>query len=326
MDRPRRPLANRLLLVALPGAALVNAGLFSARLAQLLWAAFLTIEAAVWLGRRLAARFARPAGVPVTAAGGGPSLPPAAAAPGPFWLTVLAAALALFGLASGFRLPGPPVVPVLTYHRVATPPRRRYPVPTVAPAEFAREIDWLKSRGYRCVSPGYLLAPGRVAGRPLVITFDDGWRDNLAAAAVLRQRGFSGVIFVVTGSIGRPLALTAAQLRALDREGFTIAAHTVTHPHLDRLSRPARLAELRQSRLQLQRLLGHRVDYFAYPYGSTDLSPDSGRLIQEAGYRLAFASHAFGLNVNFLYPGAVRRIVVSRNPLLARVELTLLLW
>jgi peptidoglycan/xylan/chitin deacetylase (PgdA/CDA1 family) len=304
---------------------LVNAGLLSARLAQMVWGLFLAMEAGREVAGRLSAS-SRPSSRSLAAGGGTSPVRPPAASPPSLWLALLAAGLALFGLAAGFRLPGPPTVPVLTYHRIVAAPRRGYPVPTVPPAEFARQLDWLRSRGYHTVSPGYLLAPGPAPGRPLIITFDDGWRDNVAAATLLRQRGFTGVIFVVTGSVGRPLTLTADQLRTLDRHGFTIAAHTVTHPHLDRLTPPQRLAELRQSRLYLERLLGHQVEFFAYPYGSTDLASGSATLVREAGYRLAFASHAFGLNANFLRPSAVRRVLVPSHPWLARLTLFLLLY
>jgi peptidoglycan/xylan/chitin deacetylase (PgdA/CDA1 family) len=239
----------------------------------------------------------------------------------------LVLALAVWGAGDGFLLPGQRVVPVLTYHRVTQPLRRRYPVPVTSPSDFAWQMAWLATHGYRTIDPERLTgARGAWPPKPMVITFDDGWRDNLGAARVMRRHGYTGVVFVVSGDLGRSLTLRPADLGTLERLGLRVGSHTVTHPHLDRLDEAARRRELLTSRLALERLLGHPVDLFASPYGSADLTPDLAALARRTGYRLAFASHNFGLNASAPSPYAVRRVLIPSNRLLARLEFLALLW
>src|SRR5262249_20644660 len=68
-------------------------------------------------------------------------------------------------------------------------------------------------------------------------------------------------------------------------EWIEIGAHTVTHPRLPRLSRDQQLAELRASKLELERLLEGPVRSFAYPHGAFDLT--SVACVREAGFACA---------------------------------------
>ena len=64
------------------------------------------------------------------------------------------------------------------------------------------------------------------------------------------------------------LAMTRDELRALVQGGLiTIGAHTVTHPVLSTLTPEAAAYEIRQSKEDLQQVLGGAVVSFAYPYG-----------------------------------------------------------
>jgi len=93
---------------------------------------------------------------------------------------------------------------VLLYHRVASPAVDPFLL-CVREEHFREQIEVLS----RSVSPvtlaEYLAATceGRDLGRCAVITFDDGYADNLhVAAPVLRARGVPAVFFVTSGQIG----------------------------------------------------------------------------------------------------------------------------
>src|SRR5207302_1225869 len=77
--------------------------------------------------------------------------------------------------------------------------------------------------------------------------------------------------------------LTAAELRGLAAAGFTIGAHTLTHPALPALPPAAARQEIAGARAALRDVVGQPVDWFAYPYTAT--SPAVEALIAEAGYR-----------------------------------------
>ena len=67
---------------------------------------------------------------------------------------------------------------------------------------------------------------------PVMITFDDGYRDVLwHAAPVLHRLHMPATEYVITGRVsnGDPSFLTWPQLGRLEKLGVTIGSHTVTH-------------------------------------------------------------------------------------------------
>jgi peptidoglycan/xylan/chitin deacetylase (PgdA/CDA1 family) len=186
-------------------------------------------------------------------------------------------------------------LPILMYHRINvvtshTPAASRGL--TVHPAVFARQMSWLARHGYRTVTQRELfdaLFRGRSLGpRPILITFDDGYRDvYYKASPVLQRLGFRATAYVISGRVsnGDPSFLTWSMLRGLESRGIEVASHTVHHRDLTSLSTPAALHELTNSRRTLERELGHPVQWLAYPFGRYD-----GRITQlarRAGYVLA---------------------------------------
>lgn len=117
-------------------------------------------------------------------------------------------------------------VAVLTYHRV----RRdgpwmqglRHPN-VVSTREFDRQLAYL-TRHYHVMDGEafrrYLTAGAALPPNPVVITFDDGYRDNAAEALpVLRARGAAAIFFVTTGFVGE-----ASRRLWLDRLDAIVAA------------------------------------------------------------------------------------------------------
>src|SRR3977135_4087266 len=62
--------------------------------------------------------------------------------------------------------------------------------------------------------------------------------------------------------------MTWSQVTAAERLRFTIGAHTMNHVALAQIPRSRARAEMAQSKLALEQMLGHSVVEFAYPYGS----------------------------------------------------------
>jgi peptidoglycan/xylan/chitin deacetylase (PgdA/CDA1 family) len=187
------------------------------------------------------------------------------------------------------------VVPILMYHRInvvtaETPSESRGL--TVHPRDFARQMRWLRDHGYASITQRDLwaaLACGQtLPRRPVLITFDDGYRDVFfQASPVLLRLGFRATAYVVSGRIsaGDPSFLTWSLLRALERRGIEIGSHTVAHRDLTSLPDAALLQDLRSSRLALERRLGHPVPWLAYPFGRNDARVR--RQARRAGYLLA---------------------------------------
>jgi peptidoglycan/xylan/chitin deacetylase (PgdA/CDA1 family) len=205
------------------------------------------------------------------------------------------------------------VVPILMYHRINLPSPTAPPITrrlTVHPADFARQMSWLKRRGYRTVTQRRLfdaLVHGRPLGRrPIMITFDDGYRDAFyRAAPVLRKLGMRGTAYVISGRIvnGDRHFVSWGLVRRLERRGIEIGSHTASHVDLTQLSNREALRELVRSRRALERGLSHPVQWLAYPFGRYDARIES--LARRAGYVLAVTTQ----------PGSVQS---ARRPLALR--------
>ncbi|RCK79149.1 MAG: Polysaccharide deacetylase [Candidatus Ozemobacter sibiricus] len=96
-------------------------------------------------------------------------------------------------------------IPVLYYHRIGAPDPLHLSIPT---ALFDRQIGFLIRRGFRGITLGQLLrhlaGTAPVNHPTFVVTFDDGFRDNLTEAwPVLRRHRCPATIFMV-GRLIRP--------------------------------------------------------------------------------------------------------------------------
>jgi len=200
-------------------------------------------------------------------------------------------------------------VPILMYHSVGD---GGDPL-TVAPQELDEQLDFLRSAGFETVTLRQVLdaqdGAGKLPRHPVVLTFDDGYADFATAAVpVLRADHLVATDFVVSGFMGRPSYMTAAQVQSVNQEGMVIGAHTVHHVDLVALPAPAAAAEIATSRATLQGLLGHLVDDFAYPYG--DVDPTVAALVAAAGFRDAVTTEA-GTSQCASAPDMLRRIRIG---------------
>jgi peptidoglycan/xylan/chitin deacetylase (PgdA/CDA1 family) len=216
-------------------------------------------------------------------------------------------------------------VPMLMYHQVSADPAPEFRKYSVTPSAFSRQMDVLWKLGYRSVTLDQLLrcreGTGSLPPRPVVITFDDGFRESVEhAVPILSDRGFTAIFYLVAGLIGRNSRWLAAEkgvefpladwdtLRGLAAAGIECGAHTCTHPRLAELSAAACREELVTAKQLLEDGLGREVRHMAYPFGSHD---DAVRTrVIEAGYASASSSRP-GLSPPDDDPFALRRVFVS---------------
>ncbi|MGH2996815.1 MAG: polysaccharide deacetylase family protein [Gaiellaceae bacterium] len=147
------------------------------------------------------------------------------------------------------------------------------------------------------------LRAGRIGGRELVVTFDDGFRSAAVCAPLLADHGFRACFFLITDLVSatpehvericrerlhlpRPLEpMTWADAEALLEQGHEVGSHTRTHPDLVALSHKEMDEELRTSRAELERRLGLAPAHFAAPYGDrARFSPAVSKAARAAGY------------------------------------------
>jgi peptidoglycan/xylan/chitin deacetylase (PgdA/CDA1 family) len=134
---------------------------------------------------------------------------------------------------------------------------------------FRRQMDWLKTNDWRGFNVTEALR--YPSGNKVCITFDDGCEtDLIAAAPILSELGFNATFYLTTGFLGTPGYLTSDQARELDKQGFQIGCHSMTHPYLSDLSEPELKREIVDAKLQLESILGHTIEHFSCPGGRYD--------------------------------------------------------
>jgi peptidoglycan/xylan/chitin deacetylase (PgdA/CDA1 family) len=127
-----------------------------------------------------------------------------------------------------------------------------------------------------------------------LLTFDDGYKDLLNIRDIVKKYNINPVVFVIPNS-GKPdykelgqeyTRLTSEDLKLLQKEGWTIGSHTMTHADLTTLNTEQLAYEVANSKVELEKELGQQVNYFAYPKGSyNDIVLDA---VKRAGYTYAF--------------------------------------
>lgn len=192
--------------------------------------------------------------------------------------------------------PGGPIasVPILMYHYVRPEPGANDPIGqdlSVSPEHFAEQMAWLAAQGYTTLTISELEAARQgeigLPPKPVVLTFDDGYRDFYTAAfPLLKRYGFKATVFVVTGFVDQPRYVTWDMLGEMDRSGLVeIGSHTVSHVELPSLSDAQATRELTESKQALERHLGHPVPSFCYPSGR--VNDHTVALVKAAGYDIA---------------------------------------
>lgn len=219
-------------------------------------------------------------------------------------------------------------IPILMYHSISSEATQLFRPFTVAPALFAAHMVYLHQHGYTPLSVSQFIQmrsrqDGMFPGRPVVITFDDGFADFFTAALpVLRKYRFAATLYVPTGYVNgtsrwlrrehetaRPM-LTWEQLREISASGIECGAHSHSHPQLDTLSLAMARQEIVRSKALLEEHLGHTVASFAYPYGY--LTAAVRRLVQDAGFTSACAVK-FAMSSLTTDPFALARLIIKSD-------------
>jgi peptidoglycan/xylan/chitin deacetylase (PgdA/CDA1 family)/folate-dependent phosphoribosylglycinamide formyltransferase PurN len=193
---------------------------------------------------------------------------------------------------------------ILFHHLIADRPHGL----GMSTAHFLRHVEFLR-RHYRILSMRdalELLRTRSVSKPAVVLTFDDGYRDNFLTLRAIREKiEVPMTLFISTAIVEGQArfphdvkhrnsdfkAFTWEQLRILQREGFEIGSHTRTH--FDCGSRdPERLrAEIVGSKRDLEEHLGIAVELFSFPYGLPgNISPEA-MTIATANYKHVFSAY-----------------------------------
>lgn len=200
-------------------------------------------------------------------------------------------------------------VPILMYHYLSDPPTNADAIRrdlSVSPQRFAEHLDRLQQEGYTTISLYTLVAALNTGAplpkKPVVITFDDSYRDNYDNAfPLLHDRGMTATFFVITDFIDeeRPDYLSWDQVREMLAGGMSIESHGRNHATLEGRNDDYLVWQALGSLETLQFELGVRPRFVSYPAGDYDANTE--RIFASAGYLAGVTTE----------PGATQR---SDNP------------
>ncbi len=194
---------------------------------------------------------------------------------------------------------------ILVYHRVSNESLDSI---TVKISQFQRQLDIL-TRNYQVVSMDQFLSRRGLPRRKkwVVITFDDGYFDNYAAAQMLYKAQLPCTFFVSTGIVGTsrsfPLdirmnrkirVLSWKQIQEMSALGFHIANHSVNHIDMGITDLNVSLYEIRKASKDLVTHLGNSASekWFAYPFGRQEnITEDIKNQLNSLGIDYCFSAY-----------------------------------
>lgn len=133
------------------------------------------------------------------------------------------------------------------------------------------------------------------------ITFDDAFASVIEnAVPILKEHGFPAGIFVPAGNLGQhprweipdgcpdryETVMSEEQIAELDKDGFEMFSHTLSHTMLTNVSINRLTKELKDSKNALEEIVGHHVLAVSYPYGAYDSRVCNAA--KQTGYQLGF--------------------------------------
>jgi peptidoglycan/xylan/chitin deacetylase (PgdA/CDA1 family) len=161
-------------------------------------------------------------------------------------------------------------------------------------------------------------------GRLFHVTFDDAFRSVANVLPAFERLGVPVTIFACPhfADAGAPLSVPELvseppeelatmpweELEHWSSRGVAIEPHTMSHPHLPRLSDDELERELSESKEQIEDRLRRRCKFIAYPFGDEDARVH--RAAEKAGYDGAFALPGRQSPLN---PFALPRVGVYRE-------------
>ncbi len=199
----------------------------------------------------------------------------------------------------------PRAIPVLMYHKIPIKDIQSQHKIYVLKTDFEKHLQFFQKKGFKTLTFSQLekFKKGEIdfqtfPDKPLILTFDDGYRDNLENASPLLQKyGFKAQIFLLAdpeiqnnswdASADEPSheIVSGADRQAWKQSAFEIGSHGFSHKKITQMTAEQALAELRNSKASLEKEFGTPVNVFAFTYGDTNRK--MAELADQAGYAYA---------------------------------------
>ncbi|ARI76505.1 S-layer homology domain-containing protein [Halobacillus mangrovi] len=211
-------------------------------------------------------------------------------------------------------------VPVLMYHSLSEN-KEDWNSIVISPRKFYEDMLYVKAMGYETITSEELIAYKNgdkdLPENPIMITFDDGYRDNyLYAYPILEKLDMEAIISIIGWSVGRYTSI-GDQYEILPHFSWQEAKEMVDSGHVDiqnhsfNLHTPAdengfgqgvlplegetksqHAERFREDTMklhhQIKEHLGYEPKLFTYPYGSYNETTEN--VLKELGYEISLTT------------------------------------
>ncbi|MCU0651554.1 MAG: polysaccharide deacetylase family protein [Candidatus Omnitrophica bacterium] len=209
------------------------------------------------------------------------------------------------------------VLPILMYHMVYPQAEARYR-PAVRDVTFARQMKFLKTFRYNVIplekAMQLIREKKKIPPRTVVLTFDDGYRDNLIyALPILKKYNFPATIFIIVDEVEKnPQKLTWADIKVMQNSGLiSFGSHCLgAEPLVNIRSVDEIKRQIFESKKILEEKLGREVKLFSYPEGM--FNDKIRQLVIDAGYSGAVTTNP-GKHYSSDDVFALKRLRISEN-------------
>ncbi len=181
----------------------------------------------------------------------------------------------------------------------------------VSPSSMEEQLKYLVDNGYQTITFEDLNHLEDF-DKPVMLTFDDGYRDNYENLyPLLKKYDCKATIFVIAAWVGGDDFMTEEQLKEMSDSGYvSIQSHTLNHVELDVLGESRLIEEMEQSRLLLTRYTGKEPFVISYPNGKySDLATEVGARYYAFGIRKDGGIYTTEQGTEFV----VTRVQISRS-------------
>ena len=169
---------------------------------------------------------------------------------------------------------------ILMYHSIG----RNDAFFTVRKEEFEKQLQYLRDNHFDVITLSALLErlkQNKSLAHTVVITFDDGYKDNYDSAfPLLKKYQMPATIFLATNYIDGSMKLkdetvlpmlSRQEIQEMTRSGLIeCMPHTGSHMRYTGDNLDALMEEVRESRRTVEALTGRSAPLFAYPAGKYD--------------------------------------------------------
>lgn len=208
--------------------------------------------------------------------------------------------------------------PILMYHSIDKDKTGNF---FVSPLVFYKQMKFIKDKGFTVIGfSDYcrLITTGKKPPRKsLVITFDDGYKNNFQAIKILTEFNFPATIFVIPANLNNYECFSHQDIiDLLKTTPVKIGSHSLTHAYLPEATDIQLEKEIKNSKIVLENFFPAEINIFSYPKGG--FNDKILKTVEEAGYLCACTTNrGFSKKLNRF---ALRRIKITNH------DLDLKLW